>query len=197
MSGTACSVSLYREIAFFLIPIRHLSSIRYFPHVIIKAETSQIKTSRLNKSKKFALRKDFYHAHTDNFRIKPGSREVVTLSLHNLQALKALPIATLNEAASGKADNANVLPLHFSARGIETQQATLHNELRKITRLEMVLAIVGTMKAGKSTTINAIVGTEVLPNRNRPMTALPTLFATRRARKSLYCISPMLGQSIR
>lgn len=39
----------------------------------------------------------------------------------------------------------------------------------------MVLAIVGTMKAGKSTTINAIVGTEVLPNRNRPMTALPTL----------------------
>ena len=29
----------------------------------------------------------------------------------------------------------------------------------KITRLEMVLAIVGAMKAGKSTTINAIVGT--------------------------------------
>lgn len=44
----------------------------------------------------------------------------------------------------------------------------LNNELRKITRLEMVLAIVGTMKAGKSTTINAIVGTEVLPNRKPP-----------------------------
>ncbi|MCS2156671.1 dynamin family protein [Scandinavium sp. H11S7] len=58
---------------------------------------------------------------------------------------------------------------------LATQQDTLNNELRKITRLEMVLAIVGTMKAGKSTTINAIVGTEVLPNRNRPMTALPTL----------------------
>ena len=69
----------------------------------------------------------------------------------------------------------NVLPLHFSARGVEAQQAMLNSELRKITRLEMVLAIVGTMKAGKSTTINAIVGTEVLPNRNRPMTALPTL----------------------
>lgn len=68
-----------------------------------------------------------------------------------------------------------VQPLHFSARGMDVQQATLNNELRKITRLEMVLAIVGTMKAGKSTTINAIVGTEVLPNRNRPMTALPTL----------------------
>jgi replication fork clamp-binding protein CrfC len=109
------------------------------------------------------------------FELSQEAERLLQLSLQNLQALKALPIATLDEAASGKADNANVLPLHFSARGIETQQATLHNELRKITRLEMVLAIVGTMKAGKSTTINAIVGTEVLPNRNRPMTALPTL----------------------
>ena len=31
------------------------------------------------------------------------------------------------------------------------------------------------MKAGKSTTINAIVGREIMPNRNRPMTTLPTL----------------------
>ncbi|ENG8299226.1 dynamin family protein, partial [Escherichia coli] len=36
-------------------------------------------------------------------------------------------------------------------------------------------AVVGTMKAGKSTTINAIVGQEILPNRNRPMTSVPTL----------------------
>ncbi|MCP9672488.1 clamp-binding protein CrfC [Escherichia fergusonii] len=58
---------------------------------------------------------------------------------------------------------------------VKAQREMLQNELCKVTRLEMVLAIVGTMKAGKSTTINAIVGTEVLPNRNRPMTALPTL----------------------
>ena len=51
----------------------------------------------------------------------------------------------------------------------------LQGERTKLTDLEMVLAVVGTMKAGKSTSINAIVGTEVLPNRNRPMTALPTL----------------------
>ena len=38
-----------------------------------------------------------------------------------------------------------------------------------------MIAVIGTMKAGKSTTINAIVGNEVLPNRNRPMTTLPTL----------------------
>lgn len=51
----------------------------------------------------------------------------------------------------------------------------LEGEQKKLERLEMVIAIVGTMKAGKSTTINAIVGTEVLPNRNDPMTAIPTL----------------------
>lgn len=52
---------------------------------------------------------------------------------------------------------------------------TLEGEHRKLQQLELVVAVVGTMKAGKSTTINAIVGTEVLPNRNRPMTAIPTL----------------------
>ncbi|KIS45173.1 clamp-binding protein CrfC [Kosakonia radicincitans] len=110
------------------------------------------------------------------FELSQEAERLLQLSLHNLQALKKIPAATFDETnAAGKAENANVLPLHFSARGVEAQQATLHNELRKITRLEMVLAIVGTMKAGKSTTINAIVGTEVLPNRNRPMTALPTL----------------------
>ncbi|MBS1207088.1 MAG: hypothetical protein H6R25_3987 [Proteobacteria bacterium] len=110
------------------------------------------------------------------FELSQEAERLLQLSLHNLQALKKMPAATFDETnAVGKAENANVLPLHFSARGVEAQQDTLHNELRKITRLEMVLAIVGTMKAGKSTTINAIVGTEVLPNRNRPMTALPTL----------------------
>lgn len=51
----------------------------------------------------------------------------------------------------------------------------LEGEQIKNARREMVLAVVGTMKAGKSTTINAIVGKEILPNRNRPMTSVPTL----------------------
>lgn len=63
----------------------------------------------------------------------------------------------------------------FDAVSSESASKVLEGEQFKLERLEMVLAIVGTMKAGKSTTINAIVGTEVMPNRNRPMTALPTL----------------------
>ncbi|EOD3918833.1 clamp-binding protein CrfC [Enterobacter hormaechei] len=110
------------------------------------------------------------------FELSQEAERLLQLALNNLDSLKSMPIAMLDSTAAAMSGvNNNVLPLHFSARGVDAQQAMLNNELRKITRLEMVLAIVGTMKAGKSTTINAIVGTEVLPNRNRPMTALPTL----------------------
>ena len=63
----------------------------------------------------------------------------------------------------------------FTTKGLNKILETLNNEESKLANKEMVIAIIGTMKAGKSTTINAIIGTEVLPNRNRPMTALPTL----------------------
>ncbi len=63
----------------------------------------------------------------------------------------------------------------FDKRSVGKAIEVFQGEQLKLDRLEMVLAVVGTMKAGKSTTINAIVGTEILPNRNRPMTAIPTL----------------------
>lgn len=55
----------------------------------------------------------------------------------------------------------------------------LGTENQKVSHLEMVVGVVGTMKAGKSTTINALVGSEILPNRNQPMTTLPTLLRHR------------------
>ncbi|MCX7091994.1 MAG: dynamin family protein [Methylobacter sp.] len=58
---------------------------------------------------------------------------------------------------------------------IEEWVGHLENERQKLDKLEMVLAVIGTMKAGKSTTINAIVGMEILPNRETAMTTLPTL----------------------
>ena len=51
----------------------------------------------------------------------------------------------------------------------------LDGERAKAERLEITLAVAGTVKAGKSTAVNAIIGTEALPNRARPMTALPTV----------------------
>ena len=65
---------------------------------------------------------------------------------------------------------------HAFSRDVVTKQIeVLRGEATKLAQREAVLVIVGTMKAGKSTLINAIIGTEALPTRNRPMTILPTL----------------------
>ncbi|ELY4481711.1 clamp-binding protein CrfC [Cronobacter turicensis] len=110
------------------------------------------------------------------FEMNQEAERLLQLALYNLSALKQMPLAVQSDRGNVTSrQRAAVHPLHFSLRGLEAQQEMLQAELRKTTQQEMVLAIVGTMKAGKSTTINAIVGKEVLPNRNRPMTALPTL----------------------
>ncbi|VDD97826.1 unnamed protein product [Enterobius vermicularis] len=102
------------------------------------------------------------------YELSQEAERLLQLSRQQLQLLEKMPLSV-------PGDDAPQLALPWSQPNIAERHAMLNNELRKISQLEMVLAIVGTMKAGKSTTINAIVGTEVLPNRNRPMTALPTL----------------------
>ncbi len=60
----------------------------------------------------------------------------------------------------------------------------LEDEKKKLENFDMIIAVVGTMKAGKSTTINAIIGNEVLPNRDLPMTTLPTLIRHTKGQKT-------------
>ena len=59
----------------------------------------------------------------------------------------------------------------ITAKSIET----IETELIKLAAMEMVIVVGVMVNAGKSTTINAIVGFELLPERNTPMTLLPTL----------------------
>lgn len=76
---------------------------------------------------------------------------------------------------------------------------TLENEKQKAINMEMVIAVVGTMKSGKSTAINAIVGQEILPNRALPMTALPTLVTHKKGQATpvltLYDPKPLIELS--
>jgi len=53
-------------------------------------------------------------------------------------------------------------------------QKQVENETGKVEKLELRMAIVAPMKAGKSTIINAIIGQDLLPSRNAAMTTLPT-----------------------
>lgn len=64
---------------------------------------------------------------------------------------------------------------NFSCQQISYWADVMNDEAYKVKRLEVTFVVVGTMKSGKSTTINAIVGNELLPNRNGPMTILPTI----------------------
>jgi len=109
------------------------------------------------------------------FELSQEAERLLQLALRHLDTVNGLPGNMLSGAQAMPDAPGGSHGRHSGGHLLAMQPDTLNNELRKITRLEMVLAIVGTMKAGKSTTINAIVGTEVLPNRNRPMTALPTL----------------------
>lgn len=50
----------------------------------------------------------------------------------------------------------------------------IKQEVEKVKNLELRMAIVAPMKAGKSTITNAIIGQDILPSRNSAMTTLPT-----------------------
>ncbi len=66
----------------------------------------------------------------------------------------------------------------LGADGVENKytqyQKQISDEAHKVQNLELRMAIVAPMKAGKSTITNAIVGQEILPSRNSAMTTLPT-----------------------
>ena len=63
-------------------------------------------------------------------------------------------------------DSKNENRLLFDKQKALKRIEELEGEQIKTARREMVLAVVGTMKAGKSTTINAIVGQEILRQRS-------------------------------
>lgn len=107
------------------------------------------------------------------------------MHVDNLEVLRkeAVRLIRLESALLGKISGT---PGLLSIAGAENKQTldskssqyaleVLAGEKTKLENMDMVVAVVGTMKAGKSTTINAIVGAEILPNRNAPMTAIPTL----------------------
>ena len=69
-----------------------------------------------------------------------------------------------------------------SAR-VKEYKELLNGEIFKLKNFDVVLAVIGTMKAGKSTTINAIIGREIMPHRDLAMTALPTLICHTHGKK--------------
>ncbi|HBI09573.1 MAG TPA: hypothetical protein DDY57_05340, partial [Franconibacter pulveris] len=73
--------------------------------------------------------------HTQTFfELSQEAERLLQFALHNLNALKQMPSGMQEDHTTADAGrSATVHPLHFSARGVEAQQETLQNELRKIT----------------------------------------------------------------
>lgn len=106
--------------------------------------------------------------HTENIELlKDEAQRLLQLEMEFFEQMMAAK-GVITEAEAG-------LQQTFDRTSTPKHIEVLKGEHTKLENMELVIAVVGTMKAGKSTTINAIVGTEVLPNRNRPMTAIPTL----------------------
>ncbi|WP_219815841.1 MULTISPECIES: hypothetical protein, partial [Cobetia] len=117
-----------------------------------KSRKQNSKTIWLNKSNKICFKEEFSMYTQTLYELSQEAERLLQLSRQQLQLLEKMPLSV-------PGDDAPQLALPWSQPNIAERHAMLNNELRKISRLEMVLAIVGTMKAGKSTTINAIVGT--------------------------------------
>lgn len=99
------------------------------------------------------------------------AKRLLALSAEHLKQMFNVPGILSDDEIS----NAQKFSKTFNKSNVNKRIEELKNELIKTDGRETVLAVVGTMKAGKSTTINAIVGREILPNHNRPMTSVPTL----------------------
>ena len=58
---------------------------------------------------------------------------------------------------------------------LASAREVMATEREKLEANEATIAVIGAMKAGKSTIISAVVGSEVVPSREQPMTTFPTI----------------------
>ena len=108
--------------------------------------------------------------------LKMQARQLLQQHCDIWQDIKADPYLMPETQVETQTETPAGMPLAvLSAEQIDERCEELWGEMEKVRRLEMVVAVVGTVKAGKSTAINAIIGTELTPSRNTPMTTVPTL----------------------
>lgn len=92
----------------------------------------------------------------------------------NMQSLQTNAIDLLGQVGSLLHRVSTALSSDTASEKYAKFQREVADATRNVSDLELRMAIVAPMKAGKSTIINAIVGQELLPSRNAAMTTLPT-----------------------
>lgn len=92
----------------------------------------------------------------------------------NVQDLQTDVIDLLGQISSLMHRASTVLSSDSAGKKYGEFQQEVADAARNVEKLELMMAIVAPMKAGKSTIINAIIGQDILPSRNAAMTTLPT-----------------------
>ena len=99
---------------------------------------------------------------------------VVEVLKPNVQELQKDVIALLEQISDLMHRASTDIGSDSTDNKYEKFQQEVAQEVDKVKNLELRMAIVAPMKAGKSTIINAIIGQDILPSRNAAMTTLPT-----------------------
>ncbi|MBC1280471.1 dynamin family protein, partial [Nostoc sp. UCD121] len=92
----------------------------------------------------------------------------------NIQDLQKDVIDLLEQVSSLMNHASTALVSDSAGKKYAEFEQQVNQEIDKVRNLELRMAIVAPMKAGKSTITNAIIGQEILPSRNAAMTTLPT-----------------------
>jgi hypothetical protein len=92
----------------------------------------------------------------------------------NVQDLQQDVIDLLEQISSLMNRSSTALSSDTSGKKYAEFEQQVRQEVEKVKNLELRMAIVAPMKAGKSTITNAIIGQDILPSRNSAMTTLPT-----------------------
>ncbi len=92
----------------------------------------------------------------------------------NIQDLQADACDLLKDISKLMNRAKNDLSIDNSGEKYGEFQKSVEAAINTVENLELRMAIVAPMKAGKSTIINAIVGQDLLPSRNAAMTTIPT-----------------------
>lgn len=105
-----------------------------------------------------------------------GPRTIGILPTLQLQVIGQLrQLQNVLEKIEAISRNPDLNNLHLiKPDNIRAWKKLIREEIANVEELRLRIVFVGTMNAGKSMTLNAIIGARLLPSRNTPMTSLPT-----------------------
>eukprot|EP00667_Euglena_gracilis_P002593 EG_transcript_2596 len=108
----------------------------------------------------------------DTFSLHPKAMELRQKACLAADEIGALLDDIMHQSGAG-------VHSQLSSLGVSASKADLQRPQQALLCMDFSIAVIGLMKVGKSTLINAVLGQILSPSRSLPMTTLPTLYRHR------------------